>query len=40
MSFESLTDEDIKFRTDNIVENFHKKLNSFIPIPNPQSPIP
>ena len=24
MSFESLTDEDIRFRTDNIIENFHK----------------
>ncbi len=30
MSYESLTDEDIRYRTDNIVENLHTKLNSFI----------
>jgi hypothetical protein len=36
MSYESLTDEDIRFRTDNIVENFHKKLNSFIDCHKPK----
>ena len=36
MSFESLSDEDIRFRTDNIVENFHKKLNSFIDCHKPK----
>ena len=30
MSYESLTDEDIRYRTDNIVENLPTKLNSFI----------
>ena len=36
MSFESLTNEDIRFRTDNIVENFNKKLNSFIDCHKPK----
>ena len=36
MSFESLTDEDIRFRIDNIIENFHKKLNSFIDCHKPK----
>lgn len=36
MSYESLTDEDIRFRTDNIVENFHKKLKSFIDCHKPK----
>ena len=30
MSYETLNNKDIKFRTDNPVESFHKKLNSFI----------
>ena len=36
MSFENLSDEDIKFRTDNPAENFHKILNNFIDANKPK----
>ena len=36
MSYESLTDEDIRFRKDNIVKNFHKKIFSFIDYHKPK----
>mgnify|MGYP003571405687 CR=1 FL=1 len=36
MSFESLSNEDIIFRTDNLIDNFHRKLNSFIDCHKPK----
>ena len=36
MSFENVSDEDIKFRTDNPAENFHKILNNFIDANKPK----
>ena len=36
MSFETLTNDEIKFRTDNPAENFHKNLNNFIDINKPK----
>lgn len=36
MSFESMNDDDIKFRTDNIVESYNKKINSYIDCHKPK----
>ena len=30
ISYETFNNEEIKFRTDNPIETFHKKLNSYI----------
>jgi len=35
-SFETLSDENIKFRTDNPYENFHKMMNSYIRLRKPK----
>ena len=35
-SFETLSDEYIKFRTDNPCENFHKMMNSYIRVRKPK----
>ena len=36
MSFEILSNEEIKFRTDNPAEKFHKTLNTFIDMSKPK----